>query len=747
MTTLDHTLVPPHSMPSTLRLAPWIYASTLFLSALLLFAVQPMFTKMVLPRLGGAPTVWSVAIVFFQAALLGGYAYAHLVLRRLPLGIGALVHLGVLAAAASILPIAVAQGFDVPPTEAIAFWLIGLLACSVGLPFAVLAASAPLLQGWFASSGHVQARNPYVLYAASNIGSFVALIAYPIIIEPFLSLKDQARLWSGGFAVFAVLIAIAGLVVARRQSLAVAGDAAPRASVSDRLSWAMLAAIPAGLVIAVTSYITTDLASVPFLWVLPLSFYLLTFVAVFRDRPWLRHETVARLIPFLVAPLSIGILGGQRPFWLVLVAVNLAAFALLSLLCHGELYHRRPAPARLTEFYLWTSLGGVLGGVFAALVAPQLFVLIYEYPILIVAGLFVLPGVFASSPRRIAADAGPAFIVALFAMMARFALDIRLPSAAELPFQIVLVALVAIMLVQQQRPIRFLTLVALGFVLTALWQPGLNRIEAERSFFGVNQVVETTDGGYRLLYHGTTLHGAERVADGSTLTPQPLTYYYFGGPLSESIDLVRAVRGTLGHVAVVGLGTGSLACHRRGNEHWTFFEIDPAVVRIARDPRLFNFISACAPDLSIVLGDARLTLAASAQRYDLIILDAFSSDAIPVHLLTREALGGYLSRLEEGGVLVMHISNRYMELDNVVAALGAAEGLKVFVKEDHRPRMSPFDFKTNAEVAVLARRRADLGELPFRPTWHEIRPEPGVPTWTDDYSNILEAMLRKLLGG
>ena len=196
MTTLDHTLVPPHSMQSTLRLAPWIYASTLFLSALLLFAVQPMFTKMVLPRLGGAPTVWSVAIVFFQAALLGGYAYAHLVLRRLPLGIGALVHLGVLAAAASILPIAVAQGFDVPPKEAIAFWLIGLLACSIGLPFTVLAASAPLLQGWFASSGHVQARNPYVLYAASNIGSFVALIAYPIIIEPFLSLKDQARLYT-----------------------------------------------------------------------------------------------------------------------------------------------------------------------------------------------------------------------------------------------------------------------------------------------------------------------------------------------------------------------------------------------------------------------------------------------------------------------------------------------------------------------------------------------------------------------
>ena len=749
MTTLDHTIVPAHSMPSTLRLAPWLYAVTLFLSALLLFAVQPMFTKMVLPRLGGAPTVWSVAMVFFQAALFGGYAYAHLIVRRLPLGIGALVHLGVLAAAAATLPIAVAHGFDAPPTDAIALWLISLLAASIGLPFAVLAASAPLLQGWFAGSGHVQARNPYVLYTASNLGSFAALIAYPIIIEPFLSLQAQARLWSGGFAVLAVLIATAGLVVARRPNFVAVRAAATPASARDRLFWAALAAVPAGLVIAVTSYITTDLASAPFLWVLPLALYLLTFVAVFRDRPWLRHETVAWLIPFPVAPLAVGLLGEQRPFWLALVAVNLVAFALLALLCHGELYRRRPAPARLTEFYLWTSLGGVLGGVFAALVAPHIFMLIYEYPILIVAALLALPGMFASAPGRIAAEAGPVLFVALFAIMARFVFDIRLPAAAQLPFLIVLVALVALMLVERERPVRFLTLVALGFVLTGLWQPGFNRIEAVRSFFGVHQVVETADGRYLLLSHGTTLHGAERISDSTstgTLTPEPLTYYYFGGPISESIDLVRAARGGLDRVAVVGLGTGSLACHKRNNEQWTFFEIDPAVVRIARDPRLFNFVSACAPDLPIVVGDARLTLAASAQRYDLIILDAFSSDVIPVHLLTREALEGYLTRLEEGGVVVMHISNRYMELGSVVAALGAAEGLRVFIKEDHRPQTSPFDFKTNARVAVLARQRADLGDLPLRPGWHEIRPEPGVPTWTDDYSNILGAILREQLG-
>jgi hypothetical protein len=764
MTTLDRAIVPVHGipvhgipvhgtsvhgLPGTLRVAPWLYAVTLFLSAFLLFAVQPMFTKMVLPRLGGAPTVWSVAMVFFQAALLGGYAYAHLIVRRIPLGIGALVHLGALSAAAATLPIAVAQSLGSPPTEAIALWLMGLLAASIGLPFAVLAASAPLLQGWFAASGHAQARNPYVLYAASNLGSFAALIAYPILVEPFLTLHAQAQLWSVGFAAIAVLIATAGLVIARRTNGLAAGEAGAPVAARDRVFWAALAAAPAGLVIAVTSYIATDLASAPFLWVLPLALYLLTFVAMFRDRPWLSHATVARLVPFAVAPLAVGLLGGQRPFWLALVAVNLVAFVLLALLCHGELYRRRPAPARLTEFYLWTSLGGVLGGVFAALAAPHLFSLVYEYPILIAAALLVLPGVFAGGPGRIVAEAAPVLILALLAIVARFAFGIRLPSAAELPFQIVLVALVAVMLLQRGRPARFIALVVLGFVLTGLWLPGFNRVAVVRSFFGVNQVVETTDGRYRLLYHGTTLHGVERIADSAPgSTPEPLTYYYSGGPISEGIDVVRAARaarGGLGRVAVVGLGTGTLACYKRGGEEWTFYEIDAAVVRIARDPRFFTFISACAPALPVVVGDARLTLAASAQSFDLIILDAFSSDAIPVHLLTREALAGYLRRLSDGGAILMHISNRYMELASVVAAVGAAEGLVAYIKQDHRPQASPLDFKANAEVVALARRRDDLGDLALRPDWHELSPEPGVSAWTDDYSNVLGAILRKQL--
>jgi hypothetical protein len=751
MTVLNPISAP--AVPTMLRLAPSLYGATLFLSALLLFAVQPMFTKMVLPQLGGAPTVWSVAMVFFQAALLGGYAYAHLVVRRLPLGLGALVHLGVLAAAAATLPIAIAHGFGAPPTAGIAPWLIALFAASIGLPFAALAASAPLLQGWFAASGHVQARNPYVLYAASNLGSFAALIAYPFVIEPFLTLKEQAQIWSAGFALLAVLVAVASLVVARQPSFEARNApaaAAPATALSARLIWAALAAIPVGLVIAVTSYITTDIASAPFLWVLPLALYLLTFVAVFRDPPWLRQDMVVRLVPIPIAVLAISLLGGERQFWVVVTVVNLVAFFLLALLCHGELYRRRPVPALLTEFYLCMSLGGVLGGVFAALIAPQIFSLVYEYPMLVVAACLVLPGMFAGDRQRVVREIGPVFALAVLAILAWFLFDVRLPVSAAYPFQIILAGLAGLMLLQRARPQRFLALTVLGFVLTGLWQPGFDRVAAFRSFFGVHQIIETADGRFRLLYHGTMVHGAERIADTATAAgaaPEPLTYYYRGGPISESIEAVRAARGGLPHVAVVGLGSGTLSCYKGRDEQWTFFEIDPAVVQIARDPRLFTYISACAPDLPVVLGDARLTLAASPQRHDLIILDAFSSDVVPVHLLTREAIESYLARLEVGGVVVLHLSNRYMELAGVVAADAAAQGLVAYFKDDNRAASVPFDYKANASVAVLARRLADLGDLPDQPGWHAIKPVPDVRIWTDDYSNVLGAILRKRFGG
>jgi hypothetical protein len=740
MTSHDSTLAAP-----SLRYALPLFAATLFASALLLFAVQPMFAKMVLPILGGAPGVWSVAMVFFQAALLIGYGYAHLLARTLPVGQAALVHLGVLGAAALALPIGIAASFGDPPSSGIGLWLVGLFAASIGLPFAALSASAPLLQSWFAASS--QARNPYVLYAASNLGSFAALLAYPLAIESLMPLRLQAWAWSVGFAALAVLIAVAGVIAARGATVhASAATVVAPPTLRDRLVWITLAAIPAGLVIAVTAYISTDVAAAPLLWVLPLALYLLTFVAVFRDRAWFRHDWVIQVVPFLVAPLTIALLGAERLYWVATMSLNLLALFALALLCHGEVYRRRPAPARLTEFYLWTSLGGVIGGIFAGLLAPHLFKSTFEYPVLIVGGLLALPGAFSGG--RYLRRVWPALAIVALAIVQPLVVDINLGQEAVTAFQVALVAFVGLMLVQRRDPLRLAALAVVAFVVTSMWQPGQSVIETTRSFFGVHRVVQNEGGTHRLLFHGTTLHGAERVreADGTPVTgrPEPLTYYYFGGPISEGVAAARATQGRLTNVAVVGLGAGSLACHRQEGESWTFFEIDPEVVRLARDPATFRFLSACAPQAPVVIGDARLTLLASRQQFDLIVLDAFSSDAIPVHLLTREALRGYLARLSPHGVIVMHISNRHMELIRVAAALGAAEGLTVYAKTDDKARSFATDYRAKAEVAVLARREADLGSLPQTHGW--LRTAPGTVTpWTDDFSDIVGAILRKKL--
>jgi hypothetical protein len=751
MSSLDVTssLAATHAPRLSRRVAPALYVATLFVSALLLFIVQPMFTKMVLPRLGGSPSVWSVAMVAFQTFLFAGYAYAHVVSRLLKPAQAAVVHLAFLSLVALTLPLGVASGFSVPPDDHVMLWLVGLFAFSIGVPFIALSATAPLLQHWFIATGHPQAKNPYVLYAASNLGSFCALLAYPFAIEPFFSLRTQTLLWSLGFSLLALCIGAAGCFAATGTAFVHTAAEGERPTWRQRAAWPLLTAIPAGLCIAVTSFIATDLAAAPFLWVVPLALYLLTFVAVFRDRPWISHELVLRILPYVLAPLAISVFGSGKTYWLANVLLNLTAFTLIALACHGETYRLRPAASRLTEFYLWTSFGGVLGGVFAGIAAPHLFNYTYEYPILIAAALAVLPGLFAGGARHVIREAAPGLIAAAVVLALWFLISARLPLAAEWPMQVALVALSTLMLFQAKRPARFASLVVFAFLLTGLWQPGLGRVVTVRSFFGVHQVVDTSDGTHRLLFNGTTIHGAERIrAEAGQLLParpEPLTYYYFGGPISEAIEAGRGAQHRLGQVAVVGLGTGSLACHRRDGEHWTFFEIDPEVIRIARDPRNFHFLSACAPDERIVLGDARLTLAAASDRYDMIVLDAFSSDAIPVHLLTREALRIYVERLMPHGIIAFHVSNRHMELASVLAAFGKAEGFVTYDKQDDQANNFTTDYHANAEVVVLARNAADLNDLPSWRGWRKLDPTPGVAEWTDDYSDILRAILRKRL--
>ena len=730
------------------RIAAALYAVTLFVSALLLFAVQPMFTKMVLPKLGGSPSVWSTAMVAFQAFLFAGYFYAHVIARLLSPARAAMLHLAVLATVAVTLPLGIAPGFDVPPSSGITLWLIALFAASIGAPFVALSASAPLLQNWFIATGHPMAKNPYVLYAASNLGSFAGLLAYPFLIEPFFSVKTQTMIWSFAFAILAVGVCISAVLAAGGARIAHAAASQPKPTALRRLSWMALTAVPSGTCIAVTAYITTDLAAAPFLWVLPLALYLLTFVAVFRDRPWLPHEGVLRLLPYVLTPIAISVLGGDKVYWLAIILLNLTGFTMIALACHGEAYRLRPEPARLTEFYLWTSFGGVLGGVFAGLIAPNVFNNTYEYPILIAAALLLLPGMFDHGLRGFVRQAAPPLIAAALVVALRFGFDLRLPLAAEVPMQVATVVLAACMLFQARKPARFWGLVVFAFAVTASWQAGITTVETARSFFGVHQVVETSDRTHRLLFHGTTIHGAERVRDpdGTPVTGRPvsLTYYYAGGSISDAVAAARLARGKLDRVAVVGLGSGSLSCHKRDGERWTFFEIDPEVIRLARDPAYFRYLSACGPD-RIVLGDARLTLTASPERYDLIVVDAFSSDAIPAHLLTREALAGYRARLTPNGVIAMHVSNRHMELASVVAAVGVEEGFIAYFRQDDQANEFVKDYRANADVVVLASALADLGELPQRRGWRRIMPRPDVPAWSDDYSDVLRAILRKKL--
>ncbi len=664
------------------------FAATIFLSATLLFSVQPMFTKMVLPLLGGSPSVWSVAMVFFQGVLLAGYGYAHAMTHWLDPRRVAFVHLGVIALAFVALPIVVASGWGHPPADHQALWLIGLFGASIGLPFFAVAANAPLLQAWFARTTHRQAHDPYFLYGASNLGSFASLLAYPFLLEPILTLREQSSLWTAGFGLLGVMIAGCAILMTRNmsgESVAAARETAAAPTWADRAKWVALSFVPSALLIAVTSHVSTDIASAPFLWVIPLALYLLTFVLTFRTNGDAVHLWLVRLQPIVVAPLVIGLMGGARAYWFVAILLSVGTFMISTMICHRELYLRRPDASHLTGFYMWVSAGGVLGGIFSGLFAPFAFPDVWEYPILIVAALLCRPGAFDGGWRVWSREGAICFALLALALVPRIVFGVQLPASAEPAWMIFLVFLAAAIMLQANHAPRLAGLTVLTLVLTVAYRPGLIQTDTARSFFGVHKVIESADGRLRMLYHGTTLHGAQRIRDdaGKPITgkPEPLTYYYHGGLFAEAINATHA-KHPKARVALVGLGAGSLACYARAGDKWTYFEIDPEVVRIARDPSKFSFLPQCAPDANVVIGDARLTLSENGGQYDLIMLDAFSSDVVPVHLLTREALAAYMQRLAPGGMIAFHISNRYLELASVLREAAGQQGLSMHLKQD-----------------------------------------------------------------
>jgi len=732
------------------RLLTTVFASALFVSAALLFDVQPMFTKMVLPLLGGSPSVWSVAMVFFQTALLAGYLYAHLSTRYLPFGWAVALHLSLLGAAYAGLPIEVAAYLGRPPEEGQALWLIALLAASIGLPFFALAGTAPLLQAWFARSRHPGAHNPYFLYGASNIGSFAALLAYPLLIEPTMTLRQQSHSWTFGFACLAILIGGGGaLVIATGygetdHALLPAG---PAPGLRRHGEWIALSFAPSALLVAVTAHIGTEIVSAPYLWVAPLALYLASFVIVFRDREILPRRLMLRMQPLLIVALAFALVLSRFTPAVIALPLHLANFFVAALVCHSELYARRPEAARLTGFYLWMAFGGALGGIFSALVAPRTFATIAEYPILIVAALIARPGVLDAGLATWRRDALPVLALGASLLAPAAAFGGGLEGSEPFIYLLSLLGVGGVLIWQSERPVRMLALASVLFALTQFYDIGFTHATYARSFFGVHKIVDFADGRARLLFHGATVHGAERLRsnDGSPVRglPERLTYYYLGGPFSEAIDAVRAAHGRrLRRVALVGLGVGALACSREPGEDWTIYEIDPELVRVSTRSGLFRTMPTCAPDLKVVIGDARLKLADTHEPFDLIILDAYASDNVPVHLLTREAMDLYKSLLAPQGAIVMNITNRNLDLTEVVAASAHATGLKARQKLDRSKPDFGATFHAAARIAVLAREERDFGGLDPDRGWEPLTAGPSFRVWTDDYSNIFGAILK-----
>ncbi len=725
-----------------------LYTATIFVSAALLFSVQPMVGKMILPLLGGTPAVWNLCMVFFQAALLAGYAYAHGAVAHFGVRRQALVHLIILATPLPLLPIIVAADPPPPADGTPVLWLLGRLTLAVGLPFLVVSTSAPLLQRWFSATGHAASNDPYFLYAASNAGSLLALLGYPLVIEPLLDLETQTRVWSYGYHLL-IVMAVACVAMLWRSSNRAgcatddsAIDAHPDAAPTSghRLRWIALAFVPSSLMLGVTAHITTDIAAAPLFWVVPLALYLLTFVLVFARKPFIPTGWMSAATPYMFLPIALLIYSTLRISSWLIVPIHLGAFFLAAMVCHQELARTRPAARHLTEFYLLMSIGGVLGGVFNALVAPVVFTAVVEYPlVMVLACFFRTTSVNARTTER-ARRMDYLLPVALIVVIVVIVLVRNAVGLAQSQFGLLLVFCVPAMVCFgfKERPVRFALGYAVLLVAVANFAHPVSgeRLEVSRNFFGVKKVVLDEDGRFRRLYHGSTTHGIQGTDPATNRTP--LSYYYPTGPIGDVFAMTEG-QSIRARVGIIGLGTGAIASYAEPGDHITYYEIDPGVERIARDPRYFTFMDQCKGSYDVVLGDGRLTLGrAPDASFGIIILDAFSSDAVPTHLLSAEALDIYMSKLRDDGVLVYHISNRHLNFEPMVAQLAHTAGLACLARADVKvPAREVALGKRGSHWIAMARRMVLLQPLADDFRWSKPDIPPGTPVWTDRYCDII----------
>ncbi len=733
------------------------FAVTMFVSAALLFLVEPMFAKMALPLLGGSAAVWTTCLVFFQVTLLAGYAYAHASAKLLGKRPQVAVHAAVLLAALALLPVHVPGGWAPPVQPNPVGWLLRLLLVAVGLPFFALSATTPILQKWFALSGHPSCGDPYFLYAASNSGSLLGLLSYPFVLEPLLGLSDQSRLWKWCYVLFLLLVAVCVALVWRsRNELSgsvtilplnprfeeVTTRHAENPTPRQRLRWVALAFVPSSLMLGVTTALTTDLPAIPLLWVIPLALYLLSFVLVFARKPHLLPLWLRRRLPLLILVAAIPFLLKSVPPLPALLPIDLLTFFAVAMVCHGEVARSRPAALHLTEFYLWVSVGGVLGGAFNALLAPVIFSTVVEFPIALVLAAILCPPIdlVEDMPRArrldylLPAALGLAVAVAALELQAK---GVSPGRGFDFIIFIIFGAAAICCLRFGARPRRFgLGVAALILASQVYTGPFGHIVHSERSFFGVYRVTDDAVKNSRALFHGSTPHGLQSLDPSRAC--EPLAYYTRSGPIGQVFQAFQESQ-VENDVAVIGLGAGVMACYRQPHQRFTFYEIDPTVLHIAQNRRYFTYLSDCGSPVRVVLGDARLSLrAAPAHGYGMIVLDAFSGDSIPTHLLTREALALYLTKLAPNGILAFHISNRYLELHGVLGNLAHDAGLSCLSNDDvHVSEDEAREGKFASSWVIMARDPSDLEPLSKDSRWTVLRAVPGSRAWTDDYSNIV----------
>ena len=696
----------------------FIFPFSLFLSSCLLFIIQPMVAKILLPVYGGTPAVWSVCMLFFQGLLLVAYGYAWVLSRFAGTRSWRLLHVGICVLSLCFLPLAFSPqaASGVPEVS-----ILGGLLLQLGLPLLVVGSSAPLLQYAYSQTGSKKSADPYFLYAASNAGSLLALLSYPWLVERFSTISQQFAGWNIVYLLYlASMLWI--LVAVRYQPLVINQEKVAALGWKRTFSWIFLSFIPCSLMLGVTFYITTDVAATPLFWVLPLALYLLSFVLMFAPKPLISLAWVERnILFFLIFPILAFIMGANQIQAWQLIAAHLSAFFMLALLCHGRLVQSRPPVMQLTAFYFCLALGGVLAGVFNGFLAPRLFAHAYEYPLVILLAMFCIP--LAKNTKG--------YLLPVLALLL-LTVNYFLPSTGWLAFaknnhMAEIIIFTGILLWAKNTQVLLLSMAILFMFIFMPWFKPVNVLAQQRNFYGVKQVF--AQAGAHVLISQSTIHGFQMVGE---KTQQNGAGAYYGSILPV-VKRMQSLYQPL-HALVIGLGTGIMACQFRAQDVCSIVEIDQQVIDIARDPRLFTFLRDCPAKASLIQDDGRLAVMRTQDAAnELLVVDAFNSDAIPVHLLTLEAFALYKQKISANGVILVNISNRHLHILPVLIAAGRQLDMIVLhKKESANPRLG----QLASEWALLTSNEPLAGSLLGKNGWRFVTDVQRI-VWTDDYSNLL----------